>query len=218
MGKKQSLMKSLEAFEMIRDRILSGDKLPGTRLILADLENELGIGRVPIREALMRLDRSGLIKNIPYKGAIVATPPKRKEIEHIYDIRTDLEVKLAQEAMKNLKPEDFSELDRLYSEMMDSGDNYYNLDRQFHNTIYEASDMPHLCGIVQKLVLPVEVFLNVYRQEAEDCAKFNQEHLEIINALKDKKPDELKAALSTNIKGGLIVIEKTLKKMIRIPT
>ncbi|PID74193.1 MAG: GntR family transcriptional regulator, partial [Desulfobacterales bacterium] len=61
-------MKSLRAYEKIRDMILRGRKLPGTRLVIADLEQELGIGKGPIREALMRLDRSGLVKNIPYKG------------------------------------------------------------------------------------------------------------------------------------------------------
>jgi DNA-binding GntR family transcriptional regulator len=76
-----SSMKSLRAYEKIRDMILSGVKRPGTRLILSDLEEELAIGRGPIREALMRLDRSGLVKNIPYKGAVVATPrPEKKSI------------------------------------------------------------------------------------------------------------------------------------------
>ena len=56
----------------------------------------------------MRLDRSGIVKNIPYKGAIVATPPSRKEILHIYDLRADLEAKLAVEAIDNLTDEDYS--------------------------------------------------------------------------------------------------------------
>ena len=98
MAENKSYMKSLQAYEKIRDMILSGFKLPGTRLVLSELETELGIGRGPIREALMRLDRSGLVKNIPYKGAVVATPPTRKEILHIYDLRVNLEVKLAVEA------------------------------------------------------------------------------------------------------------------------
>ena len=102
MAENKSFMKSLRAYEKIRDMILSGVKLPGTRLVLSELETELGIGRGPIREALMRLDRSGLVKNIPYKGAIVATPPTQKEILHIYELRADLEAKLAIEAIDNL--------------------------------------------------------------------------------------------------------------------
>jgi len=52
----------------------------GYHLVLTELEAELGIGRGPIREALMRLDKSGLVKNIPFKGAVVANPPSRREI------------------------------------------------------------------------------------------------------------------------------------------
>jgi len=39
-------MKSLKAYEEIRDKILTGEKLPGTRLILSDLESEMGINRM----------------------------------------------------------------------------------------------------------------------------------------------------------------------------
>lgn len=83
MDNNASSMKSLVAYEKIRDMILTGVKLPGTRLVLSDLETELGIGRGPIREALMRLDRSGLVKNIPYKGAVVASPLKERDWDYL---------------------------------------------------------------------------------------------------------------------------------------
>ena len=46
---------------MIRNMILSGEALPGTRLVLTELEEKMGVGRGPIRDALMRLDKSGLV-------------------------------------------------------------------------------------------------------------------------------------------------------------
>jgi len=217
LAEKKSSMKSLMAYEKIRDIILSGEKLPGTRLILSDLEAELGIGRGPIREALMRLDRSGLVKNIPYKGALVATPPKQKEILHIYDIRVDLEVKLALEAMANLSLSHLDELETLHREMLEIPPTYYSLDRQFHNTLYQASDLPHLHSIVKKLILPVETFLNAYHQETADYQRFNSEHTRIIASLKEKDPQSLKEALTNNIRGGLEIIEKTYSRMVRKP-
>ena len=129
MDNNTSSMKSLVAYEKIRDMILTGAKLPGTRLVLSDLEVELGIGRGPIREALMRLDRSGLVKNIPYKGAVVASPPSRKEIAIIFEIRVDLEATLAVEASKNLTPEQIGELEVLHSRMASVDADFYTLDR-----------------------------------------------------------------------------------------
>lgn len=208
-------MKSVIAYETIKDKILFGEKLPGTRLVLSELETELGIGRVPIREALMRLDRSGLVKNVPYKGAVVAVPPKRKEIVHIYSIRIELEIKLALEAMNNLKKKDFNELDRLHRKMQNYTDDYYSLDREFHDTIYAASNLPHLCDIAQKLVLPVEVFLNINRMDESNCKLFNEQHQKIFDALKSKNPEKLQSALHANINSGLEVVEKTLDQTLR---
>ncbi|MCG8686403.1 MAG: GntR family transcriptional regulator [Desulfobacterales bacterium] len=217
MADNKSSMKSLRAYEKIRDMILSGIKRPGTRLILSELEEELDIGRGPIREALMRLDRSGLVKNIPYKGAVVATPPTLKEILHIYDLRVDLEVKLALEAMENLTEADYQALEYLLDTMETLPKNRYHYDRQFHNSIYEASNLPHLVAIAQNLIQSVESVLNIYRWEDDMCEKFNTEHRAILNALKAGDQEAVRKNLAQNIKNGLDIINETYSKMVRIP-
>ncbi|MBU1695755.1 MAG: GntR family transcriptional regulator [Proteobacteria bacterium] len=217
MTDNNSSMKSLQAYEKIRDMILSGFKFPGTRLVLSELEEEFGIGRGPIIEALMRLDRSGLVKNIPYKGAVVATPPKQKEVIHIYDLRVDLESKLAVEAMENLSASDISKLEKLHATMEELPKNHYHFDRQFHCLIYEASNLPHLCNIAQALIQSVESVLNIYRWEKEHCIKFNEEHGAILDALKSHDPEKVKKTLEINIKGGLKIIKETYSKMLRVP-
>lgn len=217
MADTQSSMKSLKAYEKIRDMILSGFKLPGTRLILSDLEAELGIGRGPIREALMRLDRSGLVKNIPYKGAIVATPPQLKEIRHIYDLRVNLEATLAVEAMENLTHEDMMRLEELLATMEELPKNHYHYDRQFHHLIYEASRLPHLCHLSQSLVFSVESVLNIYQWQKKHCIKFNAEHRRILDALKSQDPELVRQSLEINIKSGLEIIQDTYDRMLRSP-
>ena len=81
MKAETSTVKSLSAYNLIRELILKGELLPGSRLVLTELEEKLNIGRGPIREALMRLDRSGLVQNIPYKGALVAPLPSFREMQ-----------------------------------------------------------------------------------------------------------------------------------------
>lgn len=217
MDNNASSMKSLVAYEKIRDIILTGVKLPGTRLVLSDLEVELGIGRGPIREALMRLDRSGLVKNIPYKGAVVASPPSRKEIAIIFDIRVELETQLAVEAMNIITPEQIAELEDLHSRMASVDADFYNLDREFHQIIYQASNLPHLCTIVHKLIESVETFLNLYRQEITDCHKFSFEHGEILDAIKAKDEERVRIVLTENIRSGLEVVERSISRLIRKP-
>lgn len=210
-------MKSLVAYEKIRDMILTGAKLPGSRLVLADLETELGIGRGPIREALMRLDRSGLVKNIPYKGAMVASPPSRREIAIIFDIRVELEAQLAVEAMNIITPEQIAQLEVLHSRMGSVDADFYTLDREFHKVIYQASNLPHLCTIVNKLIESVETFLNLYRQEITDCHKFSSEHGQILDAIKAKDEERVRIVLKNNIRSGLEVVERSFSRLIRKP-
>jgi len=217
LAENKSTMKSLQAYEKIRDMILSGEKLPGTRLVLSDLEDELGIGRGPIREALMRLDRSGIVKNIPFKGAVVAKPPTRKEILYIYELRAALEAKLAVEAIDNLTEEDLRKLEELLDQMDQLPHNHYQLDRQFHKVICDASNLPHLCNIAQALVQSVESVLNIYQREKDHCLKFNKEHRAILAALKSKNSEKVKKALEVNIKGGLEIIKHTYSRLLNVP-
>lgn len=210
-------MKSLQAYEILRDMILGGEKLPGTRLILYDLEKELNIGRGPVRDALMRLERIGLVKNIPYKGAIVGTPPTQKEILHIYDLRINLEVKLAVEAMEYITDNDILKLEELHAAMQGMPKDHHQIDSSFHFLIYDAANLPHLCDVARTLRGSVESVLNIYRREKEHCMKFNKEHGLIIEALKKKDLEELKKTMATNIESGLEIIKQTYATIVRLP-
>jgi DNA-binding GntR family transcriptional regulator len=165
----------------------------------------------------MRLDRSGLVKNVPYKGAIVATPPTRKEILHIYDLRVDLEAKLAVEAIDNLTEADLLKLEELIELMETIPRNHYQLDREFHRVICAASNLPHLCNIAQALVQSVESVLNIYQREKEHCYRFNQEHRQILDALKQKDPEKVRRAFEVNIRSGLEIIRDTYSKLLKVP-
>ncbi len=217
MATNKSSMKSLKAYEVLRDMILGGEKLPGSRLILFDLEEELSIGRGPIREALMKLERSGLVVNLPYKGAIVATPPTKKEIFHIYELRIDLEVKLATEAMEYLTDADIVMLQEYHTQMQEFPVDHHDLDSRFHFIIYDASNFPHLCNVAKSLRLSVESVLNIYRRNQEHCLKFNKEHGVIIEAIKEQDLEKLKRTIALNIESGLEIINETYEKMIQLP-
>ncbi len=210
MDERGSEMKSLVAYQRIRDMIISREKLPGTRLVLSELEAETGIGKGPLREALMRLDRSGLVRNVPYKGAVVAESPRLKEVECIYDIRINLEATLAVEAMQHLDDAGIEKLDEIRCQMekVSLDDGYFSLDRQFHALIYEYSRLPHLCLVVSKLMESVEIFLHCCRYDDSDHIRLNAEHEIILQALKDKDEHLLKITLRKNIKNGLKIIKK----------
>jgi DNA-binding GntR family transcriptional regulator len=76
--------------DLLRQKILSGDYAPGTRLIEAEVARQLGISRAPVREALSALQAEGLTTESPGRGTFVRTLSP-DEIREIYDLRATLE-------------------------------------------------------------------------------------------------------------------------------
>ena len=215
MSKITSKIKSLTAYEMIRDMILSGEALPGTRLVLTELEEKMGVGRGPIRDALMRLDKSGLVQTIPYKGAVVTLPPSFREMEHIYQLRIQVEIVLAMEAMRVASDSDIAQLEEIASAMENSSPEepyFFHKDREFHRTLYAISKMYHLQAIVDHLLDYVEAFLNLRHYASADKELFIQQHSVIIQALKDHNKNILVETLKENIMVGLELIRKEMAR------
>ena len=94
-GARQSLVDI--AYDALREAITSGAMLPGTRLREAALARHFAISTTPVREALRRLDREGLVRLSPNRGAIVAEFDLR-EILDLFEIREVLECRAVRRA------------------------------------------------------------------------------------------------------------------------
>ncbi len=77
-------------FRKLREAILSGRFQPGQRLLERELVARMGVSRTPIREALRKLEREGLVTTFPYKGPIV-TMPTPESAREVYEARAALE-------------------------------------------------------------------------------------------------------------------------------
>lgn len=79
-----------QAYEVLRQRILSRSLKPGERLSVPVLAQELGLSRSPVREAVQRLVSDGLGTERPRQGAVVASVDPR-QLSHLYQVRAALE-------------------------------------------------------------------------------------------------------------------------------
>lgn len=78
-------------YAWVRDRIIDGRMPTGSRVREREVAEELGVSRIPIREALPRLEAEGYIRTLPRRGAVVA-PMELADIEELFDVRASLEV------------------------------------------------------------------------------------------------------------------------------
>lgn len=91
---------SAKIYEELRERIIEGIIPAGERIRERELAEEFNVSRIPIREAMPRLESEGFIRTVPRRGAIV-TEMTLRDVEELFQVRSSLEVlaaRLAAEA------------------------------------------------------------------------------------------------------------------------
>src|SRR5664280_189361 len=114
LGQAHAPLTSLIA-KAIRERILNGELAPGERLVEARLSAELGVSRVPVREALRSLAADGGVTIEPRRGASVTTY-SAEHIEELVEVRATLEALNARLAARRHNPQLIAKLQQIVSQ------------------------------------------------------------------------------------------------------
>src|SRR5690606_19153041 len=126
-------------FEAIREAIIEGTLEPGERLMEAQLAEDLGVSRTPVREAIRQLELAGLVVMIPRRGAYVADI-SLKDVADVFEIRGALEALAASLAADRATDEEIQQLQSLLVEIERSVeardvDLLVELDTRFHDQL-----------------------------------------------------------------------------------
>jgi DNA-binding GntR family transcriptional regulator len=114
LGAKHSPLTKLVA-DSIRERILAGEFPPGERLAEERLSTELGVSRMPVREALRMLAAEGIVTIEPRRGASV-TVYTDEQVQELVEVRATLEALNAKLAAKRHDPKQVAELERILAD------------------------------------------------------------------------------------------------------
>jgi len=139
--------------ETLREGILDGSLPGGTRLVQADLAEQLNVSTTPVREALRDLAAEGIVELDAHRGGTVHRI-SNEELQEIYDLRLLLEVVAMQKAAARIAPEQLARVGDLLKQMQDAppAADWVMLNRDFHMTIYEAAGSPRLLAILRTLL------------------------------------------------------------------
>lgn len=133
---------SQQAYKIIRNRIISLDLPPGAVINEADIRQELGLGRTPIREALQRLALERLIVIIPRRGTFV-TDIGITDLYRLFEARMVLEVFAARMACRRGKESHWQQMAEVLAraDAEDVGqEELIIIDETCHKIMYEAAD------------------------------------------------------------------------------
>ncbi len=180
--------KTALVYSELRRDILAGRYPPGARIVLDRVANQLGISKVPVREAVVQLVGEGWLVTKPHVGAIVPELDP-EEILETSVIRAVVEGAAVRTAVEHLTDEMIERLRALHA-LMDTAaaandEEYPQLNREFHGQLFQSCPYPQLRSLAMSLLdrgrrWRIVRFLPVYLPQSQS------EHLAILQALEGR--------------------------------
>ena len=189
---------SAAAAKELRRRILAGAYEAGAQLKQDALAAELGVSRIPVREALVQLEAEGLVRIEPHRGAMVVGIDPAAALE-LYDIRALIEPELMRLSAPRLSPEDFVRLDALLDAFdAKAGDPrpWGELNTALHLALYARAERPKMLALATGLLRDCDRTTRLQLSRADlGLERARREHRELV-ALARRGDGEGAAALT----------------------
>lgn len=173
---------ALEILEILREDIVDGRLTAGSLLRQQQLAERFGVSRMPVREALFRLEAEGFISFTPNKGATVA-PVSGEDLREIYEMRIAAETLALTTALPELTNSQIERAAELQAELEAAPvARFGELNAAFHNTLYAPCARPRLLAHVENLSKAADRYLRVTVGALDYSEKSHREHRELLEA------------------------------------
>ncbi|KII11598.1 GntR family transcriptional regulator [Phaeobacter sp. S60] len=187
----------------LRERILSGELAEGEPIRQEALAEEYDVSRMPVREALKRLDAEGLVLFTNNRGATV-TKHSLREIAEIFDLRILVEVDLFRRSIPAMTTTDFARCSQILDEMDASYDaddvaTWGALNHRYHSALYAAAERKLTNEILQGLSLHSDRFIRMHLSVMKQREPAKAEHRELLALAEARDVNAACAALTRHI-------------------
>jgi DNA-binding GntR family transcriptional regulator len=201
-------------YHWLREQILIGELVPGAEIRQELLARQFGTSRVPIREALSRLQAEGLIILRPRRGFAV-TSLNQAEIIEIFELRMAVEEHAMRIATKERTQTDVNEVEALVEAMETPAEapslrylqQWMSTNRLFHTRLIECAHRKRLSEVALNLRDAIEPYMRIEANFNRQVGYANVEHRKIFEAFK-RKDTEAAAQISRKH------CESTLKRLL----
>ena len=180
----------------------------------------MGISRTPVREAIHKLEREGLLRKLP-RGGFTVVSLSREEIEETIGIRCVLESYAARLAAMNHKEEELAPLERKIKEFqkcLDEGrmDALPRINTEFHNLLYGLCRSPKLIKMISDLRDQIyrarKIILNVERMAKVS----NQDHRRMLSAIRHRDIEKVESLVREHILRGKEIVRQEMEKRVGV--
>lgn len=196
-----------EAYSLLRSRVADLTYPPDAMVNELQLSRDIGLGRMPVREAVARLAREGFLTVIPRRGMMVASM-SLTEVVSMLDAREILEVGIIREVCERASDDELDEVRQLFAQVDDagaSGDYLKHLaaDHDAHVRLAELVRNRYLFPLAETLLLHNLRFWRYCHATRVVADGHVQSHGELVDAMLGRDPDAAEAAVK-----GLVATAK----------
>lgn len=175
--------------------LLSGALPPGTRIRQDVLAAELGVSKIPVREALQRLSTLGLLQFETNRGAVVPSMSVAEAVENSA-LRQAIEVEMLRQAVPKMSIVDLAEAELALDDNA-LGVNASNW--AFHRALYRASGWERGLAIVEILYAAVAPYVLLYIERLGGAEQSDAEHLALLDACRAGDVERAIGLLATHL-------------------
>lgn len=191
-------LRSEDVYNQLKQKIISAEYQPGCALMENEIAKVMKVSRTPVRQAIMRLERDGLLEIIPRKGAFVKFH-SLKDILEIFQIRKSLEAYAANLAAMNIDLNVLADYENYYTNAANIKEGeglqeFYDKGVEFHKFVIRSANNSRIEKILRELGVQFEIskifFLNQNQKNnylvQERAIRMVENHLIVIEAFKRK--------------------------------
>ncbi|QPC84172.1 GntR family transcriptional regulator [Phototrophicus methaneseepsis] len=195
-----------QALEILRDLIMRGQITPEQKLTEQGVMDMLNIGRMPARDALMKLEEQGLVVTKPDARYVVKLGAQ--DIRQLFDIRKALELLAIEGAAQHCTEADCARLHGILREMdiaVSEGDvtTYIQTDLNIHQTIWDISRNPHLIKMLRSMTGPIYMFISSHTTIQHNWDEVMDLHSTLVQAVCDHDHDSAIEAINVHMSNSL---------------
>ena len=200
-------------FDSLKQAIIRGNMSPGDWLVESHIADTLGISRTPVREAIHKLEREGLIERQP-RGGFTVLGLTRDDIEETFGIRAVLEGYAARLAALKHQEKELVPLKRKIEEFekcleKKQTDNLTRINTEFHELLYALSKSPKLVHMINGLTDQIYRFRQIILKETKMAKISNDDHKQMLDFIRKRDADGVEALVRDHIaRGQEMVLEE----------
>ena len=202
-------------FEHLKGAIIRGEMAPGDRLVESRLASALDISRTPVREAMHKLEREGLLRKLP-KGGFTVVNLSREDIQETFGIRCVLESYAAGLAAANYREEELLPLEekiREFQQCLDKGllEDLPKINTQFHSLFYALSKSPRLIKMINDLTDQIYRFRKILLTMETWAETSNRDHRRMLEAIRKRDLNQVERVVKEHIERGRKIVLRALE-------